>query len=88
MGSLCFRFDGGVIVGQNDLVRNVPKARHDPRCRRSAPHLPPAQPWPRDAGHERTRRRRNIMAAAWAMPLDFDPPKVAVVIDKSTLTRS
>lgn len=31
--------------------------------------------------------RRNVMAAAWAMPLDFDPPKVAVVIDKSTYTR-
>jgi flavin reductase (DIM6/NTAB) family NADH-FMN oxidoreductase RutF len=31
--------------------------------------------------------RRNVMAAAWTMPLDFDPPKVAVVIDKSTLTR-
>lgn len=31
--------------------------------------------------------RRNLMAAAWAMPLDFDPPKVAVVIDKATLTR-
>jgi flavin reductase (DIM6/NTAB) family NADH-FMN oxidoreductase RutF len=31
--------------------------------------------------------QRNIMAAAWAMPLDFDPPKVAVVIDKSTWTR-
>ncbi len=31
--------------------------------------------------------RRNLMAAAWAMPLDFNPPKVAVVIDKSTLTR-
>lgn len=31
--------------------------------------------------------RRNVMAAAWAMPLDFDPPKVLVVIDKSTLTR-
>ncbi|HNN07281.1 MAG TPA: flavin reductase family protein [Azospira sp.] len=30
---------------------------------------------------------RNLMAAAWAMPLDFDPPKVAVVIDKATLTR-
>ena len=30
---------------------------------------------------------RNIMAAAWAMPLDFDPPKVAVVIDKATFTR-
>ena len=29
----------------------------------------------------------NVMAAAWAMPLDFDTPKVAVVIDKSTLTR-
>jgi flavin reductase (DIM6/NTAB) family NADH-FMN oxidoreductase RutF len=32
--------------------------------------------------------RRNLMAAAWAMPLDFDPPKVAVVIDKSTYTRA
>jgi flavin reductase (DIM6/NTAB) family NADH-FMN oxidoreductase RutF len=31
---------------------------------------------------------RNLMAAAWAMPLDFDPPKVAVVIDKSTSTRA
>ncbi len=31
--------------------------------------------------------RRNVMAAAWSMPLDFEPPKVAVVIDKSTLTR-
>lgn len=30
--------------------------------------------------------QRNVMAAAWAMPLDFDPPKVAVVIDKTTLT--
>lgn len=31
--------------------------------------------------------RRNVMAAAWAMPLDFDPPKIAVVIDKSCWTR-
>ncbi len=32
--------------------------------------------------------RSNVMAAAWAMPLDFDTPKVAVVVDKSTLTRA
>jgi flavin reductase (DIM6/NTAB) family NADH-FMN oxidoreductase RutF len=31
--------------------------------------------------------QRNIMAAAWNMPLDFDPPKVAIVIDKNTYTR-
>jgi flavin reductase (DIM6/NTAB) family NADH-FMN oxidoreductase RutF len=31
--------------------------------------------------------RRNIMAAAWAMALDFTPSKVAVVIDKSAYTR-
>jgi flavin reductase (DIM6/NTAB) family NADH-FMN oxidoreductase RutF len=31
---------------------------------------------------------RNVMAAAWAMPLDFDPPKVAVVIDATTYTRT
>ncbi|CAG1018237.1 cob(II)yrinic acid a,c-diamide reductase [Burkholderiaceae bacterium] len=31
--------------------------------------------------------RRNIMAASWSMALDFAPPKVAVVIDKSTYTR-
>jgi flavin reductase (DIM6/NTAB) family NADH-FMN oxidoreductase RutF len=30
---------------------------------------------------------RNVMAAAWAMPLDFDPPKVAVVIDANAYTR-
>jgi flavin reductase (DIM6/NTAB) family NADH-FMN oxidoreductase RutF len=31
--------------------------------------------------------RHNVMAAAWNMALDFDPSKVAVVIDKSTVTR-
>lgn len=31
--------------------------------------------------------RTNVMAAAWAMPLDFETPKIAVVIDKNTLTR-
>lgn len=31
--------------------------------------------------------QRNLMAASWTMPLDFNPPKVALVIDKSTLTR-
>lgn len=31
--------------------------------------------------------QRSLMAAAWAMPLDFDPPKVAVVIDQATFTR-
>ncbi len=30
----------------------------------------------------------NLMAAAWSMPLDFDPPKVAVVIDKTSYTRA
>lgn len=29
----------------------------------------------------------NVMAAAWNMPLDFEPPKIAVVIDKNTYTR-
>jgi flavin reductase (DIM6/NTAB) family NADH-FMN oxidoreductase RutF len=31
--------------------------------------------------------QRNVMAAAWAMPLDFEPPKVAVVVDQGTWTR-
>ena len=31
--------------------------------------------------------RRNVMAASWAMPLDYDPPKVLVVVDARTLTR-
>ena len=30
---------------------------------------------------------RNVMAAAWAMPLDFSPPKMLVVVDKNTYTR-
>ncbi|WP_233852275.1 flavin reductase family protein [Paraburkholderia sp. HD33-4] len=31
--------------------------------------------------------RSNVMAASWAMPLDFNPPKVVVVVDGRTLTR-
>lgn len=30
--------------------------------------------------------RRNIMAAAWSMPVEFTPPRIAVVIDKKTFT--
>ena len=36
------------------------------------------------AAHE---GRRNVMAAAWSMPVEFTPPRIAVVIDKSTYTR-
>lgn len=31
--------------------------------------------------------RSNIMAAAWNMALDYAPPKIAVVLDKSSYTR-
>ncbi|MDE1182345.1 flavin reductase family protein [Paraburkholderia sp.] len=31
--------------------------------------------------------RRNVMAAAWSTPVEFTPPRIAVVIDKSTFTR-
>jgi flavin reductase (DIM6/NTAB) family NADH-FMN oxidoreductase RutF len=31
--------------------------------------------------------RRNVMAAAWSMPVEFNPPRIAVVIDKHTYTR-
>jgi flavin reductase (DIM6/NTAB) family NADH-FMN oxidoreductase RutF len=31
--------------------------------------------------------RRNVMAAAWSMPVEFTPPRIAVVIDKKTFTR-
>lgn len=30
----------------------------------------------------------NVMAAAWACALDFSPPKLTVVLDKSTRTRA
>ena len=26
--------------------------------------------------------RRNVMAAAWSMPVEFTPPRIAVVVDK------
>ena len=32
--------------------------------------------------------RRNVMAAAWVMALDLDPPKVAAVIAADTFTRT
>ena len=30
----------------------------------------------------------NVMAAAWCCALDFDPPKLTVVLDKATCTRT
>lgn len=30
---------------------------------------------------------RNVMAAAWSMPVEFTPPRIAIVIDKKTFTR-
>ena len=32
----------------------------------------------------RDRARRNLMAAAWSMPVEFMPPRIAVVVDKRT----
>jgi flavin reductase (DIM6/NTAB) family NADH-FMN oxidoreductase RutF len=34
-----------------------------------------------------TEARRNLMAAAWVMPLGYDPPRLAAVISKGSLTR-
>ena len=31
--------------------------------------------------------RKNVMSASWVMPLDFNPPRVAVVISSTNLTR-
>lgn len=53
-----------------------------PRAYRLMNHGPTVLVSARHAG------RDNVMAAAWAMPLDFDPPKVVVVLDKSTFTRT
>lgn len=30
--------------------------------------------------------RANVMAAQWVMPIDFDPPKLALVLDRTTFT--
>ena len=35
----------------------------------------------------RDGERRNVMAAAWSMPVEFEPPRIAVVVDRKTLTR-
>jgi len=51
------------------------------RCTRLLNHGPTVLVSAEHAG------RRNVMAAAWNMPLDFMPPKVAVVLDKQTFTR-
>jgi flavin reductase (DIM6/NTAB) family NADH-FMN oxidoreductase RutF len=36
---------------------------------------------------EPSGQKPNVMAAAWAMPIDFDPPLVAVVVAAGTYTR-
>ncbi len=36
------------------------------------------------SAHQNTQ---NVMAASWITPLDFDPPKIIIVVDKSARTR-
>ncbi|WP_054180101.1 flavin reductase family protein [Trabulsiella odontotermitis] len=37
--------------------------------------------------YDEQTERRNVMAAAWSMPVEFDPPRIAIVVDKSTWSR-
>ena len=32
-------------------------------------------------------KRANVMAAAWSMPVEFTPPRIAIVVDKNTWSR-
>jgi flavin reductase (DIM6/NTAB) family NADH-FMN oxidoreductase RutF len=82
----CLYFDAGATIGSFSPGADPMSASH----RRPVPlnkayrllnHGPTVLV---SAAHD---DQRNIMAAAWAMPLDFEPPKVAVVLDKSTWTR-
>jgi flavin reductase (DIM6/NTAB) family NADH-FMN oxidoreductase RutF len=54
-----------------DLAKSYRLLNHGPTVLVTAAH----------GGH------RNVMAAAWCMPLDFQPAKVAVVVDRNTFTR-
>lgn len=57
--------------------------------RRITPCQPSVKSWPYCPDHQldEQSQRRNIMAAAWSMPVEFEPPRVAIVVDKSTWTR-
>ncbi|KNC92521.1 flavin reductase family protein [Trabulsiella odontotermitis] len=37
--------------------------------------------------YDEQTERRNVMAAAWSMPVEFEPPRIAIVVDKSTWSR-
>ena len=55
-------------------------------ARRPRTRLPPHQPRPdRAGGRSAHGGRRNVMAAAWSMPVEFMPPRIAMVIDKQHL---
>ncbi|APR78481.1 NAD(P)H-flavin oxidoreductase [Minicystis rosea] len=54
-----------------DLVRSYRLLNHGPTTIVSAAH----------------DGRANVMAAAWVMPLDFDPPKLVAVLAADTFTR-
>jgi flavin reductase (DIM6/NTAB) family NADH-FMN oxidoreductase RutF len=76
------------LDGANPAART---ARHDPASVRADVDLPRAN---RLVNHgptvlvsARHGARRNVMAAAWSMPVEFEPPRIAVVLDKSTYTR-
>lgn len=66
-----------VMLGRNNIMLSVP-LKHAYRLLNHGPVV---------LVSTRHNGRQNIMAAAWNMPLDFDPPRISIVIDKNTYTR-
>lgn len=71
-----------ILPDQKNAVMVQPVAIDLPRAYRLLNHGPVVLVTSAHAG------QRNVMAASWSMPLDFDPPKVCLVVDKSTWTRT
>jgi flavin reductase (DIM6/NTAB) family NADH-FMN oxidoreductase RutF len=58
-------------------ARDVPLPKSDLLLNRGPVTLVPSQSGP----------RTNVMAASSAMPLDFDPPRIVLIIDRTTPAR-
>lgn len=75
-----------MVVDSGRPELNTPRPPHHAHPRRPRPRQPPDQPWSHVLVCSAHGARRNVMAAAWSMPVQFSPPRVAVEIDKSTFT--
>ncbi|CDG10826.1 putative flavin reductase [Serratia marcescens subsp. marcescens Db11] len=74
-------------AGQSVTRKDFPMSHFRPVALEHASRLLNHGPTVLITSRSRDGAKRNVMAAAWSMPVEFSPPRIAIVVDKGAHSR-